>query len=453
MTSTPQVQAEARGVDAGPPGPTTRRGSLAAQMRRGATVMVVLTTLANVTMYASTLIFSRVLSPEGFGDLTALLALSVVLAVPTSAAMTVIAERVAVYAAEGDTKTLRYLIRHATAHVLTISVVVTAVYIACIPVVDRALDLQAVGAAIALAPLLLVSFLIPVVLGILQGLDRFVAFGLMTLIVPITRIAFGVPWAAADGGAGGALGGQAVGTVLALMGAAWLLRDHLIGRGTGAATSGIRRKPDVRAVSAVAAFAAFALLSNLDIVLAKLVLSSADVGLYAALTSIGKIVLFLPGAVAVVMVPNAARAEHSKESSARVLRIAARLVLVITLLAAVPAAVKPRLILSIMFSSKYEAASSGVLPIVCAGAGMSLLYLLVVYSVAIQDRKWVRLLLLGVALQVGGIFAFHSSPAQVATVQAAVVFVILAVNELWFHPLLRSRALLARGNLFSRSDP
>lgn len=449
--ATPDIQADPA-LAAAAPLPDAGRGSVFARMRRGTTVMVALTTLASATNYASTLVFSRLLSPEGFGDLTALLALSVVIAVPTGAAQTVMAERVAVYAAEGQIERLRYLVRHATAHVATISLLAGAAYTFCIPLVDRALDLQAVGAAIALAPLIVVSFLIPVALGILQGLDRFVAFGLMTLIVPVSRIAFGAPWAASGGGAGGALGGQAVGTVLALGGAAWLLRAHLIGRGTGAATAGIRRKPDVRAVSAVGAFIGFALLSNLDVVLAKLFLPSADVGLYAALTTVGKVILFLPAAVAVVMVPNAARARHSREASGRVLRIAAMLVAVTTLLAAIPAVLAPDLVIRAMFGAEYLGAKNGVLPIVSAGAGLSLLYLLVVYSVAIQDRRWVVLLGFGVGLQILGIVLFHSSPTQIATVQAAVVFTVLVVNEIAFHPLLRSRAVLPRGNLFSRAD-
>ena len=71
---------------------------------RGAALiaMVVLTSAANVVNYASNLIFSRLLEPVGFGDLTALLALSVVLTVPLGAAQTVIAERVAVAHAAGD---------------------------------------------------------------------------------------------------------------------------------------------------------------------------------------------------------------------------------------------------------------------------------------------------------------------------------------------------------------
>jgi O-antigen/teichoic acid export membrane protein len=288
-------------------------------------------------------------------------------------------------------------------------------------------------------PLIVLTFISPVALGVLQGMDRFIAFGVMTLAIAVSRIAFGVPWAAADGGSGGAIGGQAIGMLVVLMGAGWLLREYILPRGSGAAMSGIRRRPSSAALSASAAFIAFAVISNLDILLVKFFLNSHDSGLYAALVTLEKVVIFLPGAVAVVMVPNAARARHSQEATKRVLRIAALLTIVTTLLAAIPAAVAPELMLKVMFGSRYLDAQDGVLPIVCAGAGLALLFLLVTYTVAIDDRRWTWLVAVGIALQVSGIAAFHSSPAQVATVQAIVVLLVLAMNELTFHSLLRTR--------------
>jgi len=349
----------------------------------------------------------------------------------------VIAERVASHLTRGRIDRVRYLIRHAIAHVSVVAVVVGVVYTLSIPFIVNVLDLQASSPAIALAPLVMLSFLLPVVLGTLQGMDRYLAFGTMLLAIALSRIVFGVPWALTpSGGSGGAIAGQAVGVAVVLAGAAWLLRRDLIGRGTGAASSGLRRRLDMRAVSASLAFIGFAVISNLDILLAKLFLPSDDVGLYAALSTIGKLVLFLPAAVAVVMVPNAARVRHSSRDAGRVLRIAAVLVVVTTVVAAVPAALEPNLVIKAMFGSKYLGAANGVLPIVCAGAGLALLYLLVVYSVAIEDRRWSMLLGGGILLQITGISLFHDSPAQIAVVQAVVVGIVLLGNELGFHRLL-----------------
>ena len=92
--------------------------------------------------------------------------------------------------------------------------------------------------------------------------------------------------------------------------------------------------------------------------------------------------------------------------------------------------------------------AGGMRSIVVAGAGLSLLYLLVVYTVTIQDRRWVWLLVGGVVLQIATISIFHRNPDEIAFVQGCVVLVVLIVNELLFHPLLRGERLLlgrARG--------
>lgn len=421
---------------------TTRVASgtaLLSRFGRATSVMVVLTLLASVTNYGSSIVFSHLLSTAQYGDLTALLAFTVVAAVPTGAAQTIMAERVAVLLAQGDRDRVRYLIRHAAAHVFTIAMVVGLLYGACIPLVTSAMGLQTVGPALALWPLLVLSLFLPVAYGILQGMERFVLLGALMLVVACSRLAFGIPWTLAGGGAGGPLFGQALGTVVALLAMVWLLRSYLLKRGTGAATSGLRRIPDRRTLAAGGAFTAFALISNLDVLLAKLLMSPNAAGIYAALVTVEKIIIFLPGAVAIVMVPSAARARLTDRSAGRVLRIAGLLVAITSLIAAVPAALAPHLVLRLMFGQKYVGAAAGVLPIVCAGAFLALLYLLVVYTVAIQDRRWVWLLVGGVVLQVSSILLLHSTPIEVAIVQASVIALVLVANELLFHPILRQR--------------
>jgi O-antigen/teichoic acid export membrane protein len=415
---------------------------------KATSVMVVLTLFASITNYASNLIFSRLLSPASYGDLTALTAFTVIAAVPTGAAQTVVAERIAVLRAQGEQASVRYLIRHACAHIAAIAVVLGLIYSACIPLVKLALGLQAIGPAIALAPLLVLAFFIPLAYGVLQGMERFVALGMLMFASAFSRIGFGVPWTVlGGGGAGGPLLGQALGNLLALAATAWLIREYMLRRGTGAATSGLRRRPDRRALTASGAFIAFALISNLDVVMAKILLSAHAAGEYAALVTVEKIVIFLPGAVAVVMVPAAAKARLAEGSAASVLRVAALLVAITTMVVAIPAAIAPHLVLETMFGQKYVAAASGVLPIACAGAGLALLYLLVVYTVAIQDRRWVWLIAAGVVLQVSAISLLHSSAVEIAIVQASVIAIVLVANEFVFHPVMRAERLVLR---FSR---
>ncbi len=402
----------------------------------GATLLTIMTMIANVVNYASNLIFSRLLEPVGYGELITLLALALVIAIPSGAAQTVIAERVAFYRAEGERDSLFYLIRHAIVHVTAIAAAITVIYTAVTPLLAELLNLQDIGPAIALAPLIFLTFVLPVALGVAQGMDRFNVLGSILVMIALSRIIFGVAGSIVDGSAGAVIAGQAIGMFVVLGISAWMLRDLVLPRGSGAARSGLEPKPELRVAMASAAFIAFAVLSNLDILLAKIFMSGIDVGMYAAIATVGKIVLFAPMAVPFVMVPHAAREHREHGAGGRSLRISGLIVLAISLVVAVPAAIAPDQVVKLMFGSDYAAAAPGVRPILVAGAGLALLYLVAVYAATIKDRRWFNLLLVGVALQIIGISLFHSSPVQIATVQAAVIVVVLLLNEHLFHSIV-----------------
>lgn len=405
------------------------------RLKNAGLVVVVLSLFAGGINYASNLVFGRMLGPAEFGDLTALLSLAVIASVPAFAAQTRVADRLATYRARGDWTTAAYSLRHNVAHVLVYAFALGGIGLLAAPLIQEVLSLRAIGPAIALAPLLVVTFLTPLALGVLQGLERLILLGAFMVAIAISRLLVGVLWVEGGGGSGGAIAGQALGGALALFAVAWLVRPAHREAPPGAATAGATRRIDSTALSATAAFVAFALLSNLDVVLAKLTLPPEAAGAYGALSTIGKVVLFLPSAIAVVMVPRAARRRELGDSASNELRLAALATVVISGVASLAAALDSTAMLRLMFGDQYLDAADGVLPMVLAGTGLSLLYLLVVYTVAMQDRRWSWLLLVGVAAQLI-VLPFCDSPAEIASAQAIIIWSTLLLNELLFHPLV-----------------
>src|SRR5205823_1342508 len=147
-------------------------------------------------------------------------------------------------------------------HVGILALAVGTLYVLCIPAIVSVLGIREPGPAIALAPLIVVSFLNPVTQGVLQGMERFGALGVLVFATAASRLLFGVPWTLAGGGAGGAIAGQALGLIVVSTIIMFSYRAWLIPRGSGIARSGMRRRIDLHAVSATGAFIGFALLSN-----------------------------------------------------------------------------------------------------------------------------------------------------------------------------------------------
>lgn len=415
-------------------------------LARNAVVLTVFTLVANAANYLTNIVFGRLLSPVGYGELTALLALSVLIAIPTGAAQTIIAERVAVLQSRGDHEGLRWTIRYALGHVAGIGAMVAVGYLALTPLVIRVLDLRHPGPALALVPLVALSFIQPVQLGLLQGLGRFGALGSALLALAGSRIAFGAAWVLAGGGAGAAIGGQALGMAVVLLACLIATRRFVATRGASAARDGLRRRPTPRTISATLAFIGFATLANLDIVVAKIRLDPHDAGLYAALTTVGKIAVFLPSAVAFAVVPAAARAREEGRDPRRELVRSAVLVGAAAACVVIPVSVLPGTTVRRMFGEDYADAASGVLPIALAGAALAVLYLICTYATAVADRRWFVLPVAAIPLQVAAITIVGSSPARVAWAQFAVVAAVLVVNEVVGQPLVaRPRRMRPRG--------
>jgi O-antigen/teichoic acid export membrane protein len=394
--------------------------------------------VAGVLNYGSNLAFGHVLGVASYGDLSTLMSLFIVISVPFAAAQTRVAQRAAKHIERGEDAQLTQLVRGAAIQMTIVGAVATAIYCACVPLIADLLSLNSIWSAYALAPMIFFAFCLPVLQGTLQGLERWIAYGLVAVALGAGRLAFGLPLAILSGNAIGAIVGQALGMVVAVVGAGWLLRQHFR-RSDAQTASRAAALPSLGATRPGVAFVLFAVIANCDVVFAKLWMAPEQAGRYAALATIGKVITYLPAAVAVVVVPSAAKAADGPQGRPRVLRRSALLVGGISLVAMVPAIAKPGLLVTILFGHRYIGIAAGVLPIVLAGGGLALLYLLVTYSVVINDLRCGWLLALGIVIQAAGISLLHESAAQVAVVQAATVGAVLLLNELGPHALISRR--------------
>lgn len=394
--------------------------------------------LASLLNYGSNLAFGRLLEPHGYSELTALLAFTVIIGFSAAAAQTMLAERVAHYRSIGDLHTIRYLVRHSLAHIAVVGGIVSLLILVATPLLMSVLSISKPGPIIALSGLVFVSFFLPTVLGLMQGMELAAGYAALTLAAAVGRLVVGTLWAAAGGGAGGALAGQALGIVVACLGAAFALRHYGLRGGHGAVTRGIRRKPDLRALQAGGAFTLFAIMGNADVIAAKIVLDSTQAGYYAALATIAKIIAYLPAAALVLLVPRAATAVGAAERQSALRRGAAVSVGLMALIA-VPLALFPGMAVHVMFGDAYETATGGVHLAVLAGFGLGLISLLVTFSVTIRHGQWQWTLVAGLVSFALALTVWHDSAVDLARCQAFAVFITLLVNEVKFHSLVRPK--------------
>lgn len=292
--------------------PGTGSGSL----RRGGLTVAVASNVANGLGLAFNIALIRLLDQDGYGAVGALLALILVGSVPGLALQVVLARRTAT-ARPADWPALwpGLLARSA---VIGVAVAVLGAVLS--PVATRALHLGTVAAMLWLAVALVPTTVLFAAQGLLQGAERFTALSVCLLAAATGRLA---GLAGTPAGPAGVMAGIAVGTAAAMVVGLALVGRDVRGRpaGTWRGSGADRLVPELR--SATSGMSSLFTLQNLDIVLARHFLPSAQSGVYAAGALVARGTFWVLHVVAVVVLPRLADAARRRMLLPRALGLVA----------------------------------------------------------------------------------------------------------------------------------
>ena len=179
-----------------------------------------------------------------------------------------------------------------------------------------------------------------------------------------------------------------------------------------------------------------ALLSNIDVLLAKHYLPGEIAGHYGALSTAGKMLLYAAGAFVTVLLPLASEAHERGKGGARVLSLSLGIIAAGSLLAWGLFSFYPELVISLLFGERYldVAPYLGFFTIGVAAVALSLA--LINYFVAVRNTSFLYLLAFGIALEVGLVVRGHENLATVVQmiVTGSVILCILMVSNFLFLP-------------------
>ncbi|MDP9814414.1 O-antigen/teichoic acid export membrane protein [Spirilliplanes yamanashiensis] len=295
---------------------------------------------ANAASYLLTIVAARLLDVPAFGELSALMALLVIGVVPAMSAQTGIALHVA------GTGGGRAALRGSVGLGLAVGVAVAGVVALAAPALTAVLHLSGWSAALVL-PLALLPFPVAGALaGVLQGRQRFGTLALLLGVETVGRAGGGIAGLVVGRTPAAVLVGVAAGMVASTV-FGWLL--------CGRPVPGVPSRALVRRVSHAAyATIGLVLLLNLDVLLARHVLSAEQSGVYAVGLIVTKVAYWLPQAVGVLVLPRLA--DPSVRRGA--VRSALLAVLVVDAPVVVACAAAGSWLLPLLGGGRYSAASA-----------------------------------------------------------------------------------------------
>lgn len=353
----------------------------------------------NVTTYGLTLLAARVLGPAEFGQFSAVLGLLIIVNVLSLGLQATAARRISAHPEAADRITGE--IRRATA---IAAVSVLSVGLAASPFITALLGLTSWWSAAMMAVAASLLTVMGGLGGLLQGEQRWRPLGLVYLSMGAARLALGVAALQVSTTTASAMTGVAVAAAVPAAVAWWALRGADDGGRTapiGAEPANSRAAFDAAPVwreigHATSALLAFFALSNVDIVLARVVLPDHEAGLYAAGLILTKAVLFLPQFVVIVAFPAMARNHAGRRTHLMGLGVIAGLGAV----ASLGVATLPALALAFTGGQAYAANVQVNWVFALLGTILAMIQLLVYSALAQAHPRAVRLLWAGLAVMI-----------------------------------------------------
>lgn len=293
------------------PAPPTGAAPVPGAVRSGALLFAA--TLAGVAAtYLFYLVSGRLLGPDDYGTLAAVLSLLTIVSLPFSALQMALSRDVSSHVTRAGDAEAALLTRALLRWAGIATVGLLAVFLALSVPLESLLQLDSIKpllfAVVSLAPVVLA----PVLLGDIQGRQQFSRLAIATSFPLVFRCALFLVLAVAGWRLYGALFAIAVGSLAGLALPVWWRRDLL------------RRVPRPRVsvrpflvalVPVMVGLLAVTALTNVDVLIVKARLPGEDAGIYGAASAFAKVAFFLPMAIVGVIFPRvAARRARGEET-------------------------------------------------------------------------------------------------------------------------------------------
>jgi O-antigen/teichoic acid export membrane protein len=403
--------------------PTERpaRGLLGPGLFVGVAVVV-----ANALNAVFQIALARILDPEEYSLLVALVVITLIAAVPPLAFQASVAREVAVALSEERPGVAGAAIRDTVRGLIPWALGILALGALACPVLAAAGRGDA-GATFATAATISAALVIPAVWGGLQGARLFVVLGIAHLTFAATRLGAGLGIGLAGGDAAAVMGGVAGATAVTLV----LTLLPLRGLWRAAARSRARRLATLPNAAAATGLTLLTALASVDVLVAKLAFPPATAGAYGVASVGARVLLLVPIGVTTVLFPRVATLRDRARERRHLLAGLA----VVAGLGAVATAILWVLadpIVTKIFGEKYAAAVPWLGPLSLAMALYALATVYMYHFLSLARARF-ALVLVGIFVLQFVLFGFlHARPAELIGVQIGIAALTLAAAETWY---------------------
>ena len=393
-------------------------------LARSFLIMFSSTMVVNVINYIYNLLVGRLLGPSDYGVFVSLLSLFLITAGISGTIQTVITRYAAILKYENSQRTIyRYFIK-ALQIFSIVGVFVLVLFFFLTPYMKRFLNIDLSMPVYVVGILVGISFITPIARGTLQGIQDYKALSLSMILDSFMRLVLGILFIVLGFRVSGALGSQVISGLMAFgLSIFFISKLKRFDDGTYRIPKGAIYKYTFLTLYTVSCFL---ILTNLDVVLVKHFFDPHSAGIYSSAVTIGKIVLYFPGAMAIVLFPKTSELQTLSKKSVKILAKALGIVFVLCVAINIIYFVAPELVVKIMFGRAFLESVPYIGFYGIAMTFYSLLNLAVLFLLSLNFYSLIPVLTITSLAELILISIFHRNLFEVIYMLILVSFISLA---------------------------
>ncbi len=392
----------------------------------------------NLFNYLFQVVAGRAMTPDEFGGFNALNSSTVIIAAPMSIVPLIMARFTASFALEGQGR-VRGLLSAGLKYALLAATVACGLGFVCAPLLRDFLHLESLVPVYIMLAILGVSLVLPVPWGMLQGMQRFLGYGLAGASNAASR--FAASLVLLTGLSLGIYGGMLCGLIgmVVQMCIAFLFIKDLFPVHPEPLPQGIHKEIGKYTLGMVVSSVVTMCLNNLDLILVRHFCPGPEAGLYATAAILGRIAFYGPSVLMSVLFTEAASAKASGQEGNKSLWMSMGMTVLLGGGFALFCLVASEFVVTVLFGAQYAASAPLLVTISTAMALLAAANVLFVYFQARSEFGFMWVQGAGVALFASLVYFNHGSATDVSHMLLYSIVFILLSTLAWFFWKTRSQ--------------
>lgn len=389
-------------------------------------ILFVASSIVNISNFVFHMYATRNLKPEEYGVLATLLGIIMVISTPCLSLQMSIVKKASILKARNKLSGIGVLFRDVSKWLLIIGIFIFLIFVFLANPIKSFFNLNDKRLVYVLGCVLVVYFVIPVVRGILQGMQKFLSYGFNIIIDAICRLSFLFLFIYLGFGVYGALATTFFSGICAYLIGFFMIINIIKLKDNKQENTPFFKDILNYALPVLFSFLGFSLLGYIDLFIVKHFYPKEQAGFYAITSIIGKAFLFFPSAVVMVLFPKVSEHYELNINPQKMLYKSMILTVLISLLGIIFCYFFPEFVLWLLTGGvKYYAIKDIVRLFGIAILPLVLLNVIINYNLAVHNYAFIFIIYIGIILYAVILWFFHSTFYVVLSVLFIINLLIL----------------------------